>query len=213
MTGRRSLSVLALVVGLAGCTKEDSLVLLDLRPSGPLGAPVARIRLTAKGWPTRVVDSSLDVAGLRVGYYGPGKGSAVSVTAEALDAVDCVLGSGTATALSLKAGAISAPTTLFIRPQPANGCVPDAGMETDGGGGDDAGTDAETDAPVDAGVDAAEEVGVDAEVDAGADRAVDAGADAADEAGTDAEPDAGGTPDAGAPDADDDASVADAAVD
>ena len=102
-------------------------MLLDLRPSGPLGAPVARIRLSAKGWPKRTVDGTLDAAGFRVGYYGPGDGSAVTVTAEALDAVDCVLGSGSATVPALEDGATSAPTTLFVRPQPANGCVPDAG--------------------------------------------------------------------------------------
>ena len=77
-TGRRSLSILALLLGLAGCTKRTSLVLLDLRPSGPLGAPVARIRLSAKGWPKRTVDGTLDPAGFRVGYYGPGDGSAVT---------------------------------------------------------------------------------------------------------------------------------------
>ena len=135
-TGRRSLSILALLLGLAGCTKEESLVLLDLRPSGPLGAPVARIRLSAKGWPKRTVDGTLDAAGFRVGYYGPGDGSAVTVTAEALDAVDCVLGSGSATVPALEDGATSAPTTLFVRPQPANGCVPDAGTDA---GGEDAG--------------------------------------------------------------------------
>lgn len=192
MTGRRALSLLALLAGLAGCTKEESLVLLDLRTSGPLGAPVARVRLSAKGWPTRTVDASIDTAGFRVGYYGPGDGSGVTVTAEALDAVDCVLGSGSATAPALKAGATSDPLTLFVRPQPANGCVPDAGMED---AGTDGGEDAGMDAPVDAGTDAEADAGVDAE------------ADAAEEAGTDA------TPDGGANDADDDASAADATVD
>lgn len=196
MTARRALSLLGLLVGLAGCTKEESLVLLDLRTSGPLGAPVARVRLSAKRWPTRTVDASIDTAGFRVGYYGPGDGSGVTVTAEALDAVDCVLGSGSATAPSLKAGDTSAPLTLFVRPQPANGCVPDAGMEDAGtDAGDDAATDAGDDAPVDAGTDAGEDAGAD----------VDAGADAT--------PDGGVAPDAGEPDADGDASAADASVD
>jgi hypothetical protein len=195
-TGRRSLSILALLLGLAGCTKEESLVLLDLRPSGPLGAPVARIRLSAKGWPKRTVDGTLDAAGFRVGYYGPGDGSAVTVTAEALDAGDCVLGSGSATVPALEDGATSAPTTLFVRPQPANGCVPDAGTDA---GGDDAGSDA----PVDASTDATDDAGTDAAPDAEAD----AGVDAADEAGTNA------TPDAGTPDADDDDAAADATAD
>ena len=50
--------------------------------------------------------------------------------AEALDAVDCVLGIGSATVPALAAGATSAPTTLFVRPQPGNGCtwsMPDTG--------------------------------------------------------------------------------------
>jgi len=195
-TGRRSLSILALLLGLAGCTKEESLVLLDLRPSGPLGATVERIRLSSKGWPKRTVDGTLDAAGFRVGYYGPGDGSAVTVTAEALDAGDCVLGSGSATVPALEDGATSAPTTLFVRPQPANGCVPDAGTDA---GGDDAGSDA----PVDASTDATDDAGTDAAPDAEAD----AGVDAADEAGTNA------TPDAGTPDADDDDAAADATAD
>ena len=145
---------------------------------------------------------TLDAAGFRVGYYGPGDGSAVTVTAEALDAVDCVLGSGSATVPALKAGATSAPTTLFVRPQPANGCVPDAGTDA---GGEDTGsgrTRAATSRD-DAGMDVADDAGTDAAMDAEADAAI----DAADETETDA------TPDAGAPDADDDATATDATVD
>ncbi|HWJ55302.1 MAG TPA: hypothetical protein VNR90_03775 [Vicinamibacterales bacterium] len=191
--------------GLAGCTKHDSLVLLDLRSSGPLGAPVAHIRLSAAGWPTRTVDGSIDAAGFRVGYYGPGNGSGVTVIAQALDAADCVLGSGSATAPALKAGATSDPVTLFVRPQPANGCVPDAGPDT-GGGGEDAGTDAEVDAPAEAGTDAEVDTGTDAAIDAGVDTMADAGVDAEADAGTDAEIDA-------VPDANDDGSNADATSD
>jgi hypothetical protein len=201
-TRRRSLSILALLLGLAGCTKEESLVLLDLRPSGRLGAPVARIRLSAKGWAKRTVDGALDVAGFRVGYYGPGNGSAVTVTAEALDAADCLLGSGTATVPSLKAGATSAPTTLFVRPQPGNACVPDAGTDA---GGEDAGADG-------GGMDTAGDAGSDAADDDGPDAQVDAGVDATDEGGTDATAEAG-APDTGAPDGDGDVSAADATVD
>jgi hypothetical protein len=218
-TGRRSLSILALLLGLGGCTKEDSLVLLDLRPSGPLGAPVVRIRLLAKGWPKRTVDGTLDVAGFRVGYYGPGDGSAVTVVAEGLDAADCVLGSGSATVPALKAGATSAPATLFVRPQPANGCVPDAGTDV---GGDDAGSDG-------GGMDTAEDVrtddggaiGVDAAVETGGDGAEDVEADAGvlpDGGGPDGGVADGGAPDGGvadggALDGDDDGRVADATVD
>jgi hypothetical protein len=202
-TRRRSLSILALLLGLAGCTKEESLVLLDLRPSGRLGAPVARIRLSAKGWQKRTVDGTLDAAGFRVGYYGPGDGGAVTVTAEALDGADCLLGSGNATAPALKAGATSAPTTLFVRPRPASGCVPDAGTDA---GGEDAGVDGD-------GADAADDAGDETESDA----AADAGVDGTEDVGAGATPD-GGAPegssrDGGSSDADDDASVADAAVD
>src|SRR5262249_7179327 len=157
--------------------------------SGPLGAPVAHIRLSAEGWPTRKIDATLDAGGLRVGYYGPGDGDGVTVIADALDAQDCVLGSGSATAPALKAGATSAPTTLFIRPEPANGCVPDAGMP-DGGEGEDAGEDA----------------GMDGEADVSVDAAVDGGVDATEEAGTDA------ASDGGTADGEDDASAVDASV-
>jgi hypothetical protein len=194
-TARRSFSIVVLLLGLAACTKEDSLVLLDLRPSGPLGAPVARIRLSAKGWPTRTVDGALDVAGRHVGYYGPGDGGAVTVIAEALDAADCVLGTGSATVPALEAGAISAPATLFVRPEPARGCVPDAGSDA---AGEDAGSDGGgTDAGDDAKMDASDETETDA--------AVDTRLDTVAEAGVDATPDGvapdGGAADAGAPDA------------
>ena len=95
------------------------------------------------------------------------------MTAEAIDAVGCVLGRGSATATDLEPGATSNPTTLFVRPQPANGCaVVDAGG---GGGEEDAGTDA--------GHDAGHE-------DAGTDAPADAGSDAPDDAPEDAGPDA-----------------------
>jgi hypothetical protein len=145
-------SACAIAAAIAGCTKHDALVLLDLRNSGPLGAPVERIRLSAKGWPTRTLNGTIGPEGFRVGYYGPADGGAVSVTAEALDAVDCVLGSGTATVPALEEGATSNPTTLFVRPLPANGCVVDAGSGGDDAGDIDAG---DVDAgDVDAGVDA-----------------------------------------------------------
>jgi hypothetical protein len=214
MTGRRALSLLAVAVAVAvgagGCTKEDSLVLLDLRSSGALGAPVAHIRLSAKRWPTRTIDGTIDTAGFRVGYYGPGDGSAVSVLAEAFDEGDCLLGSGSATVPALKAGATSAPTTLFVRPAPGRPCVPDvqpdAGSVTDAG--EDAAVDAGADAEADAGTDAAVDAGVDAEVDAGADAESDTVADATDDS---AAPDAGA--DGATPDAGDDASTPDAGAD
>ncbi len=206
-TRRRSLSILALLLGLAGCTKAESLVLLDLRPSGRLGAPVARIRLSAKGWQERTVDGTLDVAGFRLGYYGPGDGGAVTVTAEALDGAACVLGSGNATVPALKAGATSAPTTLFVRPRPESGCVPDAGTDA---GGEDAGADGDgTDAGTDAGDDAGDETDSDAAADASVDSAEDVGAGAT----PDGDAPERNSPDGGPSDADEDASVADAAVD
>ena len=165
------------LAAVAACTKEDSLILLDLRTSGPLGAPNTHVRLSAKGWKTRTVGGTIGVEGLRVGYYGPGDGGGVSVLAEALDGVDCVLGSGSAAVPALKAGATTEPTKLFIRALPANGCVPDAGT--------DAGIDAGVDVGTDAGTDAGEDAGVDAEVDAtedsGSDADVDAGTDATDD--------------------------------
>jgi len=165
------------LAAVTACTKEDSLILLDLRTSGPLGAPNTHVRLSAKGWKTRTVGGTIGVEGLRVGYYGPGDGGGVSVLAEALDGVDCVLGSGSAAVPALKAGATSEPTKLFIRALPANGCVPDAGT--------DAGIDAGVDVGTDAGTDAGEDAGVDAEVDAtedsGSDADVDAGTDATDD--------------------------------
>ena len=80
----------------AACTKQESLVLLDLRGSGPLGAPVAGFRLSAPGGKTRFINGAIGPEGFRVGYYGPVEGEAVSVTAEATDGVGCVLGRGSA---------------------------------------------------------------------------------------------------------------------
>lgn len=145
---------LALGSGFSACTKHDGLILLDLRSSGPYGAPVAHIRMSAKGWPTRSVTGTLSPAGFRVGYYGPADGGPVTVTVEALDGVDCVLGAGSATVASLASGATSDPLTVFVRPQAGNGCaVVDAGSDAGGGqdaGGDDAsGDDAGGDAAAD----------------------------------------------------------------
>jgi hypothetical protein len=188
---------LAAAAAAIGCSRNDSLVLLDLRASGPLGAPVARIRLSAKGWATRVINGGIGADGFRVGYYGPGNGGAVSVTAEALDDAGCVLGAGSATVPKLASGATSDPLTLFVRPQPANGCVPDAGAMDAGGddsGGDDAGVDAEVDSAADAGDDSAGDGSGDASdggTDAGVDSAGDASGDAGEEAGADGGDDVG----------------------
>jgi hypothetical protein len=171
-----SLGLAAVAFSFASCTKKDSLVLLDLRTSGPLGAPNVSVRLSAKGWPTRMVAGTIGLTGLHVGYYGPGDGSAVGVVAEALDGAGCVLGSGSTSVPALKAGATSEPTKLFVRALPDNHCV-DAGMP---------GVDAGEDAGMDAGDDAGDDAGKDAEMDAGADAEVDAGMDA----GADAEGDA-----------------------
>jgi hypothetical protein len=214
---------LAGAVGLGSCTKNDSLVLLDLRTSGPLGAPIARVRLSAKGWPTRTITADVGLTGFQVGYYGPGNGGAVSVTAEALDAVDCVLGSGTGTVAKLAAGATSDPTLVFIRPLPANGCVPDAGTTDDGGvirplpangcvpdagTTDDGGVDGGDDGGADASDDTAGDARDDTAADAGSDVGVDLAADALDDAMTDA---AGDAPGDATGDADLDASSGDGA--
>jgi hypothetical protein len=185
-TARPRFVTAVLLLGLAGalasaCTKHDALILLELRASGPLGAPIARIRLSAFGWPTRSIAGAVGAQGFRVGYYGPGDGNAVTVTAEALDDTDCVRGRGSAGVAALAEGATSAETRLFIRPTPESGCaVLDAG-----GGGDAGGPDAEPDAGTDAGSD-------DAGTDAGsADVAADADIDAIEDAGADTGDDAG----------------------
>jgi len=184
---RGALLLVFALAAVTACTKEDSLILLDLRTSGPLGAPNTHVRLSAKGWKTRTVGGTIGVEGLRVGYYGPGDGGAVSVLAEALDGVDCVLGSGSAAVPALKAGATSEPTKLFIRALPANGCVPDAGTGQDAG--TDAGTDAGMDVSTDVGGDATAEAGDDAGddgADAEMDASVDVSADASDDGANDA---------------------------
>ena len=170
------LVLVAVLVSISACTKKESLVLLDLRTSGPLGAPVAGVRLSAPGGKTRFINGAVGPEGFRVGYYGPVEDDAISVTAEATDGVGCVLGKGSVTVTGLESGAISDPTTLFIRPLPASGCaIVDAG-----GGGDeeDAGTDAGhedagTDAPADAGPDATDDAPEDTGTDAPADASVD----------------------------------------
>lgn len=180
VTGLRPVLVLvAVLVAVAACTKHDSLVLLELRSSGPLGAPVVGIRLSASGWPTRTVAGSIGPEGFRIGYYGPGDGKAVTVNAEALDAVGCVLGGGSAGVPALAGGATSAPTTLFIRPQPGNGCAFDAGTggidadEADAGGPDTDEADSGGDTTADTGDDAPADTGVDADDDAALDAADD----------------------------------------
>jgi hypothetical protein len=178
-TGVRPVPVLVLVavlISVASCTKHDSLVLLELRSSGPLGAPVVSIRLSASGWPTRTVPGSIGPEGLRLGYYGPGDGKAVTVKAEALDGANCVLGIGSAGVPRLEAGATSAPTTLFVRPQPGNDCAFDAGTgDSDAGDSDAGGPDTddaaagEADSGSDAGSDLApDDADPDADLDAGA---------------------------------------------
>jgi len=185
--------VLVLVALLVpSCTKHDSLVLLELRSSGPLGAPVVNIRLSASGWPTRIVPGSIGPEGFHIGYYGPSNGKAVTVTAEALDAADCALGIGSAGVPALAAGATSAPTTLFVRPQP--GCAVDAGSDgIDAGEPDTGGADADES---DTGVDASEsdvapevDAGMDADDDTSVDAGDDAGMDVGDDASTDASTD------------------------
>jgi hypothetical protein len=130
----------AIFASVAACSKKESLVLLDLRASGPLGAPVAFVRLSSPGGKTRTISGALGPNGFLVGYYGPVQDDAISVTAEALDGVYCALGRGSATVTGLESGATSEATKLFIRPQPGSGCA-----RVDAGGGDqDAGTDTVT---------------------------------------------------------------------
>ena len=139
--------------GFSACTKHEGLILLNLRSSGPFAAEVVHIRLSAKGWPTRIVSGNAQ--GFQVGYYGPADGKPVTVIVEALDAVDCVLGRGSATVPMLDSGATSDPVTVFVRPVSGNDCTvvdagTDAGGGTDASGGEDAGTDATDDTGTDA---------------------------------------------------------------
>jgi hypothetical protein len=162
------IAVAAASAGFSACTKHDGLILLNLRSSGPFVAEVVHIRLSAKGWPTRIVSGTVGPQGFQVGYYGPADGKPVTVIVEALDVVECVLGRGSATVAMLDSGATSDPVTVFVRPMSGNDCtVVDAG--SDAGGGEDAGPDATEDA------------GTDATADAGTD-----GTDVADDAATDA---------------------------
>jgi hypothetical protein len=160
--------------GFSACTKHDGLILLNLRSSGPFIAEVVYIRMSAKGWPTRSVSGTVGSQGFQVGYYGPADGNPVTVTVEALDGSNCVLGKGSATVPALDSGATSDPVTVFVRPVSGNNCTvvdagSDAGSVEDAGGGEDAGTDA----PGDAGTDATDDAGTDATDDASDDASAD----------------------------------------
>jgi hypothetical protein len=160
--------------GFSACTKHEGLILLNLRSSGPFIAEVVYIRMSAKGWPTRITSGTVGPQGFQVGYYGPADGNPVTVIVEALDRANCVLGRGSATVPALESGATSAPVTVFVRPVSGNDCTvvdagSDAGSVEDAGGGEDAGTDA----PGDAGTDATADAGDDASADAGDDASAD----------------------------------------
>jgi hypothetical protein len=164
--------------GFSACTKHDGLILLNLRSSGPFIAEVVYIRMSAKGWPTRITSGTVGTQGFQVGYYGPADGNPVTVTVEALDGSNCVLGQGSATVPALDSGATSDPVTVFVRPVSGNNCTvvdagSDAGSVEDAGGGEDVGTGA----PGDAGNDATADTGTDAGADATADASDDATAD------------------------------------
>ena len=148
----RAFALVAVVAAMAGCKPEaDALVLLDVRGSGMFSPPAATLQLSAPGWPTRSVAGTLGPEGVRVGYYGPGGSAAVTITVAALDARSCVVGGGSATALTVASGATTAPITLFVRPLAPNSC------------GSDAGSDASLDAAVDA--DASRDANTDASPD------------------------------------------------
>jgi len=170
-----SLAVAAMAgAGFSACTKHDGLILLNLRSSGPFIAEVVYIRMSAKGWPTRTTSGTVGPQGFEVGYYGPADGNPVTVTVEALDLSNCVLGKGSATVPALDSGATSDPVTVFVRPVSGNNCTVvdagnDAGSIEDAGGGEDAGTDATGDT----GNDATAEAGTDATDDASDDAIAD----------------------------------------
>ena len=129
-------AVLVVVVGVVvgtgtgGCKKADRLLLLDVRVSGVLDASDASVRFSAAGWPTRTVASPLASQGLLFGYYGPPGDGAVTVTVEALDGSQCVLGGGTATVPGTAPGMTSPATVVFVRPFANSGCaLTDAGLD------------------------------------------------------------------------------------
>jgi hypothetical protein len=208
------LALIALLLGVGACQKAERLLLLDVQASGQLPTTVSALRFSAMDWQTRAVAGVLGPAGLKFGYYGPSGSGPVTVTVEAIDARNCVLGTGSATVPDTSSGQTATPTVVYVRPLESTMCMfrdaglaeaaadaaaaadadADAGASSDTEGGTDAGTDSRSDARADRSDGAADRSG-DAARDTGAagDAGVDAitGADVApvsDGGGTDASP-------------------------
>ena len=185
------LALVALLLGAGACQKEERLLLLDVQASGQLPTTVSAIRFSAMDWQTRSVAGVLGPAGLKFGYYGPSGSGPVTVTVEAIDVSNCVLGTGSATVLDTSSGQTAAPTVVYVRPLESTMCMfrdagfagADADVSSDAEGGTDAGTDSRTDARADRS-DGAADRSADAAGDAAGDAARDTGA--ARDAGVDA---------------------------
>lgn len=202
------LAPVALLLGAGACQKAERLLLLDVRASGPLPTTVSAIRFSAMDWPTRSVAGVLGPAGLKFGYYGPSGSGPVTVTVEAIDIRNCVLGTGSATVQGTSSGQTAPATVVYVRPLEPTMCIlRDAGLAFDGNDADagvdgadadassdaDGGTDTGTDSRADTGTDSRTDTGTDSRSDARADGAVDRFADGA----RDAAGDTGATGDAG----------------
>jgi hypothetical protein len=166
-----------------GCNKAaDRLLLLDVRASGALDSSQASVRFSAPDWPTRAVNSPLGPQGIVFDYDGPPGDGPVTVTVEALDGNQCVLGAGTATVPGTVSGTTSLATIVFVRPLVDSGCAfTDAGIDAPASAAD-AGNDAGADGGDGGDAGDAGDSAVDSAVDAGIDSVVvptDAGADAA----------------------------------
>jgi hypothetical protein len=129
-----TLALLSLVCGgmaLPGCRKGDRLLLLDVRASGSLLAPVKSVRFSAPGWTTRSIDGPLGAAGVLFGYYGPPGDGTVTVTVDALDASGCVLSTGTVVVADTAAGKATPTTVVYVLAIiPPTCTLPDAGTDT-----------------------------------------------------------------------------------
>ena len=148
----RWLALAALVLGASACHQAERLLLLDVRASGDLPTTVSAVRFSAMGWPTRSVAGVLGPAGLLFGYYGPSGSGPVTVTVEAIDATNCILGTGSVTVLDTSSGQTAPRTVVYVRPLPDATCMlPDAGFDSDAGDASadrpdaDAGTDMSVD--------------------------------------------------------------------
>jgi len=174
-------------LGAGACHKPDRLLLLDVRASGGLPTTVSAVRFSAMDWPTHSVAGVLGSAGLLFGYYGPSGSGPVTVTAEAIDASNCVLGTGSATVLDTSSGQTAPATILYVRPLPSTTCVlPDAGFDADASDADASDADGASDgassdsSDAEGGTDTRPDGGTDATADRAGDgaSAVDAGVDA-----------------------------------